>query len=279
MTTIRSLRVEDVSAVQEVQLAAASAAGWPEPDDEHRARYRAALRRFATVDGGTSFVAEDDGALVGHGVAIRRGSFWGLALLFVRPDRQSTGVGRRLIDATLASARGADLGMIMSSPDPRAIRRYASAGFDLHPGVEVAGAPDRAALPGGLPVRTGDAADLEVVDRVDAVLRGSSRRDDAAFVLSQGAQLWVAERGAGFALSSRGRIVMLGADDPATARALLWQAVAAAEEDISAYCWTAAQQWAIEVAVAAKLKITPAGPLFVRGGPVPVPYLPSGIYF
>jgi predicted N-acetyltransferase YhbS len=289
MTTIRPLRPEDVAAVQEVQLAAGRAAreergeNWPEPDAEQRARFRRALARFAERDASTSFVAEDDGGIVGHAVAIRRGSFWGLALLFVHPDRQSGGVGRQLIDAALVSAEDAALAMIMSSPDPRAIRRYASAGFDLHPAVEVGGAVDRAALPADLPVRPGSIADLDVVDAVDVSLRGSTRREDVEFLISeQGAQLWIAERGQGFAVGTPNRIVMLGADAPATAQALLWQVLATAEEDIDAYCWTAAQQWAIDVAVAAKLKIAPAGPLFVRGGAgagVPGPYLPSGIYF
>jgi predicted N-acetyltransferase YhbS len=290
MTTIRPLLPEDVPAVAEVQLAANRVAEeqagrqWTPPDDTRRARFRRALDRFAAVDAGTSFVAEVDGAVVGHAVAIRRGTFWGLSLLFVHPDHQSAGVGRRLMEAVTPGAEEAQLAMIMSSEDPRAIRRYARAGFDLHPAVEISGTVDRAALPAGLPVRPGGSADLDVVDAVDAQLRGSSRREDVEFLIAeQGARLWIAERGQGFAVGTPNRIVMLGADAPATAQTLLWQMLATAEEDIDAYCWTAAQQWAIDVAVAAKLKITPGGPLFVRGGAgpdrVPVAYLPSGIYF
>jgi hypothetical protein len=42
---------------------------------------------------------------------------------------------------------------------------------------------------------------------------------------------------------------------------------------------TANNQWAIRVAVEARLSIAPHGPLFVRGqiGPM-APYLPSGAY-
>jgi predicted N-acetyltransferase YhbS len=288
MTTIRPLRPEDVPAVAEVQLAANRAADeqagrdWTPPDETRRARFRRTLDRFAAVDAGTSFVAEVDGAVVGHAVAIRRGAFWGLSLLFVHPDHQSAGVGRRLMEAVTPGADEAQLAMIMSSEDPRAIRRYARAGFDLHPAVKVEGRVDPDAVPPDLPVRRGGDADLDVVDAVDEPLRGSSRRPDVEFLLREGEPLWVAESGDGYAMASRQRVIMLGARDSATARALLWRMLAEMvgfEEEVDAYCWTATQQWAIEVAVAAKLRITPAGPLFVRGGPVPGPYLPSGIYF
>jgi hypothetical protein len=73
---------------------------------------------------------------------------------------------------------------------------------------------------------------------------------------------------------------MLGADDEATARALLWAVYAEAEGEVEAWGWTATQQWAFDVALAARLKLVSGGAMAVRGLPaLPGPYLPSGVYF
>ena len=40
---------------------------------------------------------------------------------------------------------------------------------------------------------------------------------------------------------------------------------------------TAANQWAVEEALAAGLELHPVGPLLVRGVPPPAPYLPNGM--
>ena len=54
-----------------------------------------------------------------------------LAHPFVAPTAQNQGVGRALLEHTLAYAKESEPGLIVSSPEPRAIRRYASAGFAL----------------------------------------------------------------------------------------------------------------------------------------------------
>ena len=65
------------------------------------------MRRFVERDPEGAWVAVDDGTVVGMATAIRRGSFWGLSMLFVNPEHQSRGVGRLLIDAGLGTADGA----------------------------------------------------------------------------------------------------------------------------------------------------------------------------
>ena len=111
--------------------------------------------------------------------AVRRGGFWGLSMLFVHPRGQSRGVGRQLLDKTLRYAEGADVRMILSSEDPRALRRYSRAGLSLHPGVLVEGTVDSATIPADLNGRTGSAEDLGLADEVDATI-GRARRDDVA---------------------------------------------------------------------------------------------------
>lgn len=240
------------------------------------------LRRFPETDPDGCWVATEGEALLGFSAAVRRGSLWGLALLFVRPEAQSKRVGHQLIDLALRTAEGAEVGMIMSSEDPRAIRRYAFAGFGLHPAVKATGSVDRAALPGGLRVRDGSWDDLDLVDAVDLGLRGSSRAPDVAFCLEQGDRLIVIDAGGepGFAVHRGAGPSMLGASSAVAAGELLWAVLAEADREVQTYGWTSAQGWALEVALAARLRIAPTGPLFVRGlDQPPGPWLPNGWYF
>jgi GNAT superfamily N-acetyltransferase len=139
-----------------------------------RRDFQSAMVRFVERDPQGAWVAEADGErVVGMAQSIRRHGFWGLSMLFVDPAWQSRGVGRALLDHTLVSAEGASVRMIVSSSDPRALRRYWAAGLRLHPGAEAAGAFDRSTLPTDLPGRVGDGDDLDLVASVDAGLRGS----------------------------------------------------------------------------------------------------------
>jgi GNAT superfamily N-acetyltransferase len=268
-------------------FAAASRAAGEEPrppDEARRARSIARIRRFAATDAPGCWAADDgEGGLAGLSVAIRREDLWGLALLFVHPDHQSAGLGRRLLARTRPYADGARTELIMASGDSRAIRSYASLGLRLHPAMMAKGTVDRARLPSGRVVRPGSASDLDLVDDVDRRLRRVPRTADIADLLAHtDVAFLVADRtGArGFALHINGSGVLLGADDEATARDLLWEAFAHADGEVEHHGWTVAQHWALQVALAAGLAVTPSGPFFARGlDPLPGPWLPSGVYF
>jgi GNAT superfamily N-acetyltransferase len=259
----------------------------PEPDEQDLERRHALMRSFAAEDGPGSWVAVAGEEVVGLATSIRRRTFWGLSLLFVHPDHWSAGVGRRLLDTALAYADGAATGMIQSSDDPRAIRRYARAGFDLHPTFEAEGTVDRALLPSGMPGRDGALSDLDLVEAIDGPLRFRCPRTsdvEAALRPQWGCRLQVVDTtaGRGFVVQRDGRLVMLGATDDATARALLWRAVAATPdgEEFSVHGLTGHQRWAVDVALDARLRIGPSGPMFLRGDRAyPGPYTPSGLYF
>jgi GNAT superfamily N-acetyltransferase len=251
------------------------------PTVEQRERSRRGMERFVERDPGGAWVAVDGDGVVGMTEAVRRGSFWGLSMLFVQPSRQSQGLGRRLLDAALGYADGARVRMIMTSPDPRALRRYSLAGLAIHPAVEADGRVERAAIPTGLPGRAGDVTDLDLVADVDEGLRGS-RADDVEFLLKQGAGMQVVDSGAGrgFALHRNNRLALLGATDDTTAAHVLWRVLAETEGKAQVWCMTAGQDWAVKVALAAGMKVTAAGPLFVDGlDRPPGPWLPSGWYF
>jgi GNAT superfamily N-acetyltransferase len=287
MVEIRPMGAGDVDAVLAVVNRAGEAVerrAGRVPDtltEEQRAHMRMGTERFIERDAGGAWVAVEGDAVIGMAEAIRRGSFWGLAMLFVDPGSQSLGVGRRLLDRALGYADGATLRMILTSSDPRALRRYSLAGLAIHPAVGAAGTIDRSAIPNGLPGRHGGAADIDLVADVDSRLRGS-RAEDVEFLLSTGARIEVVDgpSGRGFAVHSAKRLIMLGATDRATAAHVLWRVLAEVDGTFEIWGMTAAQDWAVKVALAARLEVGGAGPLFVGGlKHPPGPWLPSGWYF
>jgi GNAT superfamily N-acetyltransferase len=251
------------------------------PTAEGREYFRKGMDRFVERDPAGAWVAMDGDTVVGMAEAIRRGPFWGLSMLFVDPSYQSQGIGRRLLDAALRYADGATLRMIMTSPDPRALRRYSRAGLAIHPAVEAEGIVDRSTIPTDLPGRAGDVGDLDLVAHVDGGLRGS-RAEDVEFLVKQGVRMEVVDgrSGRGYALHRKNRLALLGATDDGTAAQLLWRVLAATDGKAQIWCMTAAQDWAVRVALAARMKVVGAGPLFADGiDRPPGPWLPSGWYF
>jgi GNAT superfamily N-acetyltransferase len=140
---IRPMEPGDVVAARDV--AVGSIAVPDHADGEQRRRFSAArLGRLARTDPGGCWVAEDAaGAVAGVAAALVRDGIWGLSYLAVRPDVQERGVGRGLLEAALGHAGGARGALVASSVDPRAMRLYALAGFDLKPCVAAAGIVDR----------------------------------------------------------------------------------------------------------------------------------------
>ena len=253
----------------------------PARTDDQREFFLRGLRRFAERDPDGAWIADSGGAVAGMATAIRRGSFWGLSMLFVAPEWQSRGVGHSLLDAALRTAEGAELRMILSSPDPRAMRRYSLAGLDIHPAIEATGRIDSGAIPRELDGRDGDTSDLDLVAAVDAGLRGS-RVEDVEYLLGVGARMQVIDRGParGYVVHRDSRLLMLGASDDTTASVLLWRFLARAGEEVEIWGLTAGQNWAVKVALAAGLQIAASGALFLAGREHPPgPWVPSGWYF
>jgi GNAT superfamily N-acetyltransferase len=286
--TVRLLTEDDVDAARTVQVSAfdtkdrESGHVVPEMTPAVVERQRGRFLHFLTHDPAGSWVATVDETVVGTALALRRDSLWGLSLLAVDPAVQSNGIGRRLLDASLRYADGVDTAIILSSSDPRAIRSYAVAGFDLYPQVRATGALDRALLPRpDERVRVGDASRMEWADDIDRSVRGAARGPDHAALLGM-AQMYVVDdvAGRGYAyLRTDGRIVTIAATDDETATALLWQCLAADQDgERTIDHVNGAQQWAVRVALAARLAIRPSGPVFWRGRTPPASYLPDGAY-
>lgn len=229
------------------------------------------------TDPAGQWVAEDAEGLLGVACALRRGPVWGLSMLAVRVGAQGRGAGRALLTAALGTAEGADTCLIVSSTDSPAIRGYARAGFALRPTLTASGAPAGRRSQG---TRVGGAADLDLTEQVDRRIRGAARGADLATVLDAGGRLIVADgRVRGYAVTHRGDLFTLAAEDERAAVAVLARVLAEAEGPLQVRWMDGAQPWAVPVVLDAGLALHPSGPICVRGRPPPLtPYLPSGAY-
>jgi GNAT superfamily N-acetyltransferase len=228
---------------------------------------------------GGAWVAEVDGAVAGAALAIERDGLWGLSLLVVDPAHQSAGLGRALLERCLEYGDGGRRGaVILASPDSRALRAYARAGFAPHPCLSAEGSPAAVEAPDG--VREGDEVDLPLTEEVDRAVRGAPHGSDIAALLRAHCRLLVAED-RGYAVIGGGSVRLLAALDDAAAADLLRAALAAvpAGERVSVEWITARQAWAVAPALDAGLSLRVSGAVFVRGDVGPFrPYLPSGAY-
>jgi GNAT superfamily N-acetyltransferase len=236
-------------------------------------RYRDLVRR----DLGGAWVGEDERGLTGCALALLREGIWGLSLLVVRPGLQSAGVGSELLRRAHeygAQARGK---IILSSPDPRAIRAYHRLGLALHPAVMAKGEPRDVAAPGD--VREGGADDIPFTAEVDRQVRGGAHGDDLLTQLAMGQTLLIAP-GRGYAVYGNGALRMLAALTPDGASDLLRAVLSQATGSVTVNYMTAAQQWAIDVCIAARLDLQVAtGAVFLGGDVGPFsPYIPSGAF-
>ena len=152
MSAPRPMRTDDALAVHELSFRSFTDLGerlheppQPPPPAEH-ALVR--IHQLIDRDPGGAWVTEHDGQLIGAALAIDRDGLWGLSLLVVDPAHQSAGPRPRRCWRARSStpAAGAAAAIILASPDARALRAYARAGFAPHPCLRASGRPqgDRA---------------------------------------------------------------------------------------------------------------------------------------
>jgi hypothetical protein len=206
---------------------------------------------------------------------------WFLSLLAVATDAQAQGIGRGLIDATLRTLD--DAGAICASDDPKALRRYRGAGFDLIPCYEAKGTLDRALLPAVSGVRSGSFDDdRDFIEDIAVLQRGAPHGPDLDFFAGVGRSVFVTDSpaGRGYVVCTEQGFGVLAATSPTAAQSLMWTALAEATEDKVELLWLRHdQQWAVDVALAARLTLRPTGSFCVRGAVGPMaPYIPNGAF-
>lgn len=244
----------------------------PDPTMAH-IRYRHLVER----DPDGAWVATHAGAIVGCALALRREDVWGLSLLIVRPDMQSSGTGSALLRRAHEYAAGARGRIILASPDPRALRAYFRLGLDFHPAASAHGEPQGVGSDG---VREGDASDLPLTETVDRHVRGAAHGPDIAAQLEMGNALLIAPDRGYAVVKPEGGVRLLAALDEDAAAALLRAALARADGVVAVDWLTAKQQWAMAVCVEAGLELRlGAGAVFTGGNVGPfAPYVPSGAF-
>ena len=249
------------------------------------ARRERRVEHLRDLDPGGAWVAELEGEVVGMALALVREGLWGLSLFGVKPGLQGQGIGGPILAGAVAYAEeaGARAGIILSSTDPRAMRRYARAGFRLLPCVAAAGALNRARLPAGLrsrPADLGSEADRALIDAASRHVRGAAHGPDLRTMVDTGCALLVLD-GGGWAAARDGAPMVVAAFDDASAADLTWSCLATGDPGAPVHLdfISAGNDWAVTLALDAGLALSPDGPVFVRGDVGPLaPYLPSGAY-
>lgn len=257
----------------------------PADDDTreaHRARSEGRVGHLLRTDPDGAWVSvTPDGEVVGIALALVREGVWGLSLFGVKIGMQGQGIGGPLLNASLQTAEDCRAAIILSSNDPRAMRRYFRAGFALRPCVAAAGPINRSRIPSGLRSRAGDPdRDADTIAATSRHVRSAAHGPDVGAMLATGGELLVYE-GRGWAVVRDGSPMLVAAFDDEVATDLLWSCFAAGRPGESVHVDFISQgnDWAAAVALDMGLSLSPDGPVFTRGdlGPL-APYLPSGAY-
>ena len=221
------------------------------------------------------------GGMIGASVVIERGPLTILSLAIVREDWQSRGVGRALLERFPAREAGRNR-VIMSSPDPKAMRRYAALGLSLRPTVSACGVlrPRAVEAPPEAEAMT-PLEGRERLDRIsaDPAARGVAYGADAAMWDRQGDVLHLIDDRAAV-VRGGGVLRVAVARDPEAGRLALRAALAAVPPGATVHLrhMREGQDWAIEEMLRADLALSPEGPLF-SDRPLGALHLPTGTVF
>jgi GNAT superfamily N-acetyltransferase len=231
--------------------------------------------RFLDTDAAGCWVADDDSGLLGFATSIARERLWILSTFTVRPGLQGKGIGRELLARAQEHGAACDRGLLGSSDDQQALRRYHVAGFRLYPQMMFDGVADRSVLPATRGLREGTHDDLAWMDDLDRDLRGAPHGPDHASLADSGRLIVSAARD-GYAYCAPSRPLLVAARDEETATRLLWECLAGISGEVAIPHVTSFNMWAADVALRARLAMRHSGFLGVRAMAPPAPYIHNG---
>ncbi|NDL57279.1 GNAT family N-acetyltransferase [Phytoactinopolyspora mesophila] len=274
---IRPMRADDIDAAERV-TARAFAPDGPPRSALAKQRWTGRLAHILAVDRDGCWVAENDSGVIGVAASLRRDKLWVLSTFAIDPDHQGRGAGKALLDAAVGYSQGCLRGMLCAMPHPGALRLYRNAGFNLHPTMCLTGVVTGDVVPDVRGVRLAGESDLDLVDSVDRRARDATHRPDHAIMASYG-PLLICDimNGSGYAYLDRATIGPLAATSRAVAQRLMWAALAQIPpgEEVKVRYLTSEQEWALDVGLAAGLRIEQDGFLAFRHMRPPMPYIPS----
>lgn len=134
-------------------------------------------------------VAEVGGEIVGSNFLDERSTVAGLGPITVRPDAQSEGVGRRLMDAALHRAsqqEHAGVRLLQAAYNPSSLALYAKLGFQVREAMACIQGDSIGLTQAGYHVRPAEEADLQACDRVCRSVHGHDRSREVADAIEQG---------------------------------------------------------------------------------------------
>jgi GNAT superfamily N-acetyltransferase len=242
--------------------------------DEVVIRSRDRMLHLLETDPDSAWVAEVDGEVAGIALALVREGMWFLSALFVEPGYQGRNLSRELLEASMKTAT--DRAWILTTDDTRAVHRYQRAGFDLHPTYTAVGKPVLEGVPSVPGLRDYD-DDRDTLDGVTRELRGAAMGPEVDYFLRHDNRIVVAP-GKGFVILRPVGVTWLAATDEGTARDLLTVALAEATLPVQLDWLSGDQQWAIDVCVAAGLRLRPGPTMALRGQPRVSPYIPCAAF-
>lgn len=237
-------------------------------------------RRLIEVAAPCSRVAETpSGTLVGLAISRQLGPTLLLAWAVVEPALQGKGLLRRLLEPfPQTAAQGPRL--ILSSTDPRAMRRYARLDLPAHPTLGACGIlrPDATRpVPGARQLSPREARPL--IDGLGERVRGAAYGADVDLMAEQGdvAHVIDDERGQAVVIRNAGVIRTALATAEQAARDAFKAALHGVPPGATVHVnfIRAGQDWALQACVAAGLPLTPEGPIF-SDQPLDPLQLPNG---
>jgi GNAT superfamily N-acetyltransferase len=171
------------------------------------------------------WIAEDsdDGSMIGYARSIERGGLFELSEFFVRPDRQSAGLGRRLLEHAFPLGRG-EVRAIIATPDVRGLSRYYAAGtlarFAM---MSLTGQPRPVRSAGDLDAVSATFEDVAEVAAIEEAVFGYPRHADYPWLFERREAFLYrrAGRAAGFAFFSETGQGPIAALEPADLRPIL----------------------------------------------------------
>ena len=156
------------------------------------------LAVLLTHPGFYSVVAERDGEVVGSNFLDERSTIAGVGPITVRPEAQTGGIGRLLMEDVMARAsrRGfAGVRLLTAAYDNRPQSLYARVGFEVREPIAcMQGGPIAADVP-GCTVRAATAADLDPCNRICESVHGRDRGGELADAIGQGTAVVVEREG------------------------------------------------------------------------------------